>query len=314
MIRRSDQPFLARAVRVGGKMALERCLDPTPSNGVALTGDDTLAEGDYVIAALEAAGARVVQRLADGNSMLARIYAIAVTHRMDPLFPARVRDEVRSLLTEPGIREPSLVDLTPIPFCTIDGPATRDLDQALHVVATEDGFRLSYALADASWFVTPGSALFAEAMDRASSFYLPGLVVSMLPRELSEGVCSLNPGDERRALVMVLELDGEGRVMDRRWVRARIRSRAKLAFAEVPGLLAGDGGARLGPGLIESLRAFRELGRVLVARRERAGVVRYRRDEVDLTISSGGRGLIPLRSIDDPVERWNEEVSVLCDF
>ncbi len=292
---------------------MEHCLDPTPNKRLLLAGDDTVGEGDYVIAAPEAGGARVVQRLADGGSMLARMYAIAVGHGLDPLFPAGVSEEVESLLRESGIQEPSLTDLTSLPFCTIDGPSTRDLDQALHVVATAAGFQLSYALADASWFVRPGSALFGAAVHRASSFYLPGLVIPMLPRELSEGLCSLNPGVDRRALVMVLDLDREGEVTQRRWVRARIRSRAKLAFGEIPSLLAEPGKARLEPGLTASLKAFRDLGEVLVARRARAGVVRYRRDEVDLTITPGGRGLIPLRSIDDPVERWNEEVSVLCN-
>jgi ribonuclease R len=194
MTLRSDWLFLGRALRTDGGMTIERCLDPTRSNRVVLAGDDTLGEGDYVIAVLETEGARVVQRLADGGSMLARIYAIAVAHRLDPVFPAGVKEEVESLLQEPGIWEPGLSDLTSIPFCTIDGPDTRDLDQALHVLATDGGFQLSYALADASWFVTPGSALFGEAVHRASSFYLPGLVIPMLPRELSEGVCSLNPG------------------------------------------------------------------------------------------------------------------------
>jgi ribonuclease R len=113
---------------------------------------------------------------------------------------------------------------------------------------------------------------------------------------------------------MVLDLDRQGEVMDRRWVRARIRSCAKLAFADVLGLLADQGTARVEPGLRVSLQAFRDLGQILVARRQQAGVVRYRRDEVDLTITPGGRGLLALRSIDDPVERWNEEVSVLCNI
>jgi ribonuclease R len=294
-------------------MYLDRCLGSTPSNRLMVAGEETLAPGDYVVAELSDNGARVVQRLAKGGSMLARIYAIAVANGLDPVFADGVAEEVAAFLNEPGIQDPELTDLRSIPFCTIDGPSTRDLDQALHVVATDAGFRLRYALADASWFVTPGSALFTEAVNRASSFYLPGLVIPMLPRELSEGLCSLNPDAERRALVMVLDLDPDGRVTDRRWLRARIRSRAKLAFGEVSSLLSDPALARREPGLSESLRAFRDLGMVLVARRQRDGVVRYRRDEVDLNITPGGRGLIPLRSIEDPVERWNEEVSVLCN-
>ena len=136
----------------------------------------------------------------------------------------------------------------------------------------------------------------------------------MLPRVLSEGIVSLNPRVARRALVMVLELDGEGQVIRRDWVRARVRSRAKLAFEQVAPMLAGE--PQAGPEASElraNLAAFRDLGETLARRRDRDGVVRYRRDEVDLTLVDGIRGLVPVRPVVNPVERWNEEVSVLCN-
>jgi ribonuclease R len=122
--------------------------------------------------------------------------------------------DTADLLATPGIDDPLLEDLRGLPFCTIDDPATRDLDQALHVTASAHGYRLHYALADASWLVPMGSALFEEALTRASSFYLPGLVVPRLPRPLSEGIVSLNPGVDRRALVMVLDIEGGGTISD----------------------------------------------------------------------------------------------------
>lgn len=150
--------------------------------------------------------------------------------------------DTADLLATPGIDDPLLEDLRGLPFCTIDGPATRDLDQALHVTASAHGYRLHYALADASWLVPMGSALFGEALTRASSFYLPGLVVPRLPRPLSEGIVSLNPGVDRRALVMVLDIEGGGTISRRAWVRGPVRSQAKLAFDEVPRLRAGKNG------------------------------------------------------------------------
>ena len=313
--------FLGVGIHVEGRPLLERCFDPTPARRSPLAAGEAVGDGDYVLAEADLTGARVRDRLATSGSALAAVYALAVRHGLNPVFPPRVMADADALRARPGIDDPLLADLTGLPFCTINGPTTRDLDQALHVEALVTGFRLHYALADAAWFAPLGSALFAEALRRASSVYLPGLTIPMLPRVLSEDIVSLLPQVPRRALVMMLELDADGEVMRRDWVRARVRSRAKLAFEQVALLLAGDTDTDTGPDapgwlardLRASLAAFRDLGETLARRRDREGVVRYRRDEVDLTLTAGGRGLVPVRPVVNPVERWNEEVSVLCN-
>jgi len=306
--------FLGVGIHVEGRPLLERCFDPTPARRSPLAAGEAVGDGDYVLAEADLTGARVRDRLATSGSALAAVYALAVRHGLNPVFPPRVMADADALRARPGIDDPLLADLTGLPFCTINGPTTRDLDQALHVEALVTGFRLHYALADAAWFAPLGSALFAEALRRASSVYLPGLTIPMLPRVLSEDIVSLAPDVARRALVMVLELDADGQVSRRDWVRARIQSRAKLAFGQVALMLAGDAGAGPdAPALLASLAAFRDLGETLARRRDREGVVRYRRDEVDLALTEGGRGLVPVRPVVNPVERWNEEVSVLCN-
>ncbi|AUB85134.1 ribonuclease catalytic domain-containing protein [Candidatus Thiodictyon syntrophicum] len=308
------ESFLGLGIRVQGHLVLERCFGPTPASQSPLAAGEEVGEGDYVLAETDPRGAWVRERVATSGSALAVVYALAVRHGLNPVFPPRVMADADALRARPGIDDPQLADLTGLPFCTIDGPATRDLDQALHVEPLATGFRLHYALADASWFAPLGSALFAEALRRAASFYLPGLTIPMLPRVLSEGIVSLSPAVSRRALVMVLELDADGQVVRCDWVRARVQSRAKLAFEQVARMLAGDAGAGPeAPELLASLSAFRDLGETLARRRDREGVVRYRRDEVDLTLVDGVRGLVAVRPVVNPVERWNEEVSVLCN-
>jgi ribonuclease R len=221
--------FLGFGIHVEGRPLLERCFDPTPARRSPLAAGEAVGDGDYVLAETDSRGTWVRERLATSGSALAAVYALAVRHGLNPVFPPRVMADADALRARPGIDDPLLADLTGLPFCTIDGPATRDLDQALHVEALVTGFRLHYALADASWFAPLGSALFAEALRRASSFYLPGLTIPMLPRVLSEDIVSLLPQVPRRALVMTLELDADGEVMRRDWVRARVRSRAKPA-------------------------------------------------------------------------------------
>ena len=118
---------------------------------------------------------------------------LAAAHGLTLEYPPAVEAEVEAYLKAPGLDDPALVDRTALPFVTIDGPGTRDLDQAIHVEARAGGFRLRYAIADASYYVRPGTALHAEALRRGASYYLPGLSVPMLPRALSEGLVSIGP-------------------------------------------------------------------------------------------------------------------------
>ena len=149
---------------------------------------------------------------------------------LDPAFPDDVEAEAAAWVAAPGIDDPALTDLSHIPFVTIDGAESRDLDQAMHLSTDATGFRLLYALADGAYYVRPGSALFREALKRGASYYAPGGVVTMLPRSLCEGVISLNPDVDRRALVFDLALDETAGVRETRVYRARVRSRAKLSW------------------------------------------------------------------------------------
>lgn len=242
----------------------------------------------------------------------AALARIVEQHGLRPEFPPDVRAEVQAWLASPGIDDPALVDRTALPFVTVDGPDTRDLDQALHVARLRDGWRVSYAVADAAWFVRPGSALFDEALARGASYYLPGLVVPMLPRELSEGIISLNPAVPRRALVMQMTLDSRGDCTGTEIVRARIRSRAKLAFGQVQALLDRTSHELRNSEYAESLRGLAEVGAVRLARAEERGVVRHRRSEVEVKLGPHWR-FVATRELDGDVERYNEQLSLLAN-
>jgi ribonuclease R len=296
-----------------------RNVAPTPLEGAQAT----LVPGTVVaVEAIGAAGPALgASPLALAGSARAELYRIAWQHGLDPVFPDAVEREVAGWLERPGIDDPALVDLTHLPFVTIDGASSRDLDQALHVAREGEGFCAWYALADASYYVRPGSALFAEALRRGASFYLPGLSVPMLPRALSEGLVSLNPDGPRRALTMVLHLDRSGRVVSTDIVRARVRSRAKLSFGEVQRFAdsapaAGDAGSGplAGTEFASSLLLLRELGRLRIRDSIERGVVRYHREEVDVGLE-GEQGLefAVLASVRGEVELWNEQISLLCN-
>lgn len=256
-----------------------------------------------------------VEVLAEPDTARARLYRILARHGIDPIHPAPVLAEAAAFAADPGTSDPSLVDRRDLPFVTIDNEDSLDLDQALCVERRGQGYRVYYALADAAHFVRPGSALLEEALERGTSYYLPGLCAPMLPPLLSEDLVSLNPEVERRALLFVLDLDAEGRSTRTALERALIRSRAKLSY---PGVQAyhddPEGHALSGQDFTESLDLLRVVGELRIALSRARGVVEYNRSELSLGLEpDGSRFRVGVRER-NAVERWNEQISLLCNM
>lgn len=228
-------------------------------------------------------------------------------------FPPDVLAEVEAFARAPGIDDAALVDRTALPFVTVDGPSTKDLDQALFIDDEADGWAVWYAIADVTHFVRPGSALFAEALRRGASYYLPGYSVPMLPRALSEGLVSLNAGVDRRALLFHHRVTRDGELAGTRVERARIRSRAKLTFDEVQALALTNAGPLVGADFEASLKRLPDVGRARLGQAERRGLVRYRREEVHLTLDGEGVTIAAMEALRDGAEAWNEQLSLLCN-
>jgi ribonuclease R len=259
--------------------------------------------------------ARAIELVALPGSARATMLRLLAAHRLDPEHPVAVLAEVEHLRRAPGIDDPELVDQTALPFVTVDGEGTRDLDQALHVEARDGGFLVRYAIADASWFVRPGTALFAEALRRGASYYLPGLSAPMLPRELSEGLVSLNPGVDRRAIVFEMHVDREGELHRTDIVRARVHSRAQLTFDRVQAMLDGhDGHGIDDPGIVASLHALRDVGELRIARAAARGVVAHRNAEIRIEVrGKNGMDFVVIAEPRNGVERYGEQLSLMCN-
>ncbi|KQQ00875.1 MULTISPECIES: RNB domain-containing ribonuclease [unclassified Rathayibacter] len=125
------------------------------------------------------------------------------------------------------------LDLTAIPFVTIDPPGSLDLDQAVHLESTADGVVLRYAIADVPAVIRPGGALDAETRRRGQTYYLPDGRIPLHPAVLSEGTASLLPEQTRRALVWTLTLDADAEPRSVRLERALVRSAARLDYESV---------------------------------------------------------------------------------
>lgn len=135
------------------------------------------------------------------------------------------------------------VNLTDLPYVTIDSEHTRDMDDALFAKATDNGWVLSVAIADPSSWFGMNTNLDQEAARRCNSLYFPGRSLPMLPQELSNGLCSLLENKDRLALVCDIELDKTGAVVNFEFKEALVRSQGKLSYQQVTQFIEGDASA-----------------------------------------------------------------------
>lgn len=147
-------------------------------------------------------------------------------------------------------------------FFTIDGSSTQDLDDALAIKKTDFGWQLSIAIADVSTFITPGSPLDKIAAKKASSIYLPGQKVSMLPEVLSADLCSLRLDRDRLALICQMDIGTDGEIRDTRYIDAVIKSHGKLNYDDVAAFLDTQEGANFSEAIQQSLNELYALSQV----------------------------------------------------
>lgn len=170
------------------------------------------------------------------------------------------------------------VDLTHIPLPTIDPEDARDHDDAVWVTRDGAGFRAWIAIADVSSYVTPGSALDAEALKRGCSVYLPDRAVPMLPRALSSNLCSLLPDEVRLCLCVEAEIDATGQVISTKLHRGFMKSAAKLTYGGVARALGFTEEPPKEPkaeAMVKDLRVAYELSLALRGRRMARGALDF---------------------------------------
>ena len=202
-----------------------------------------------------------------GSSDEAKRCAKALLYAKDirTRFPDKVRDEAKKFegaeVSEKDCE--GRMDLRALPIFTIDSAETKDIDDAISLTRTSDGgFELGVHIADVSNYVKPGTELDNEAFSRATSVYYADQVVPMLPKALSNGICSLNENELRLAFSCLMRLDKEGNLTDYRFVKSIIRSRVKGVYSEINALLAGTADAEIKAkyaDVIDQLPAMKEL-------------------------------------------------------
>ncbi|MDQ2077164.1 VacB/RNase II family 3'-5' exoribonuclease [Marinimicrobium sp. ABcell2] len=145
----------------------------------------------------------------------------------------RAQEQAQAINLTPIVLAEEQEDLTHLPFVTIDSENTRDMDDAVYLEATESGWHLKVAIADPTRFIAPGTPLDQEAQRRASTVYLLGQSITMLPTELSHDTFSLVPDQQRPALICTLHVGQDGSIGEFSFTEAMIRSHHKLNYQSV---------------------------------------------------------------------------------
>ena len=179
------------------------------------------------------------------------------------------------------------VDLRDLPFVTVDGSDARDFDDAVYCTSEADGWRLVVAIADVAHYVRIGSELDVEAAKRGTSVYLPGKVVPMLPPALSNGICSLNPNQDRLALVCDMQLSVSGEVQSSTFYEAVLRSHCRLTYREVSSFLRRGESLPGGAAVRDSILAFHDAYNVLSKAARERGSVDFNTVETFVDIENG---------------------------
>lgn len=205
-------------------------------------------DGDKVLAEISYRGRRhaehkvkIILSFGSSETAFACAESILAMHGVIKEFPEEVAKEAHKI-SEGGVQEYSFnnrEDLRGLNIFTIDSAESKDLDDAVSVERTENGYLLGVHIADVSYYVKGNSELDKEALRRGTSIYYADKVIPMLPKELSNGICSLNPDEDRLTLSAFMELDSDGKMLNYRFCKSVIKSRVKGVYSEINKILDG---------------------------------------------------------------------------
>ena len=208
-------------------------------------------------------------------------------------FPIEAKKEAQSLNQFIDKKDiPNRVDFRDLDIFTIDGDDSKDLDDAISVSKDENGiYTLGVYIADVSYYVKPGMALDKEAINRGTSIYMLDRVVPMLPFELSNGICSLNAGEDRFVLAIVMKIDENGIVKSSKISKGIVNVKERMTYTNVAKILDNSDSdviARYEKN-IKDFKLMEELAKILKARREKNGSLNLNIPETKIIFDENGK-------------------------
>lgn len=253
-------------------------------------------EGDKVLAEIIQRGsrhsehrARIIMAFGSAENAVSCANSILAVNGIVPEFPFKALKEARKI-AEAGIQEyeyNNREDLRDECIFTIDSAEAKDLDDAVSISKHEDHYILGVHIADVSYYVKGNSALDKEALNRGTSIYYANKVVPMLPKELSNGICSLNPNEDRLTFSVFLKVDFEGNLKNYTFKKTVINSKIKGIYSEINTILSGETTPEIlekYAHVMDSIILMNELADLLIACKKRRGAPQIETVESKLII------------------------------
>lgn len=315
ILRRAHQQLLG-SYQTRGTTAQVFPLNPKLGGPIKVAPRPDIASGDVVVIRMDhfagperPAEGRVIEILGPGDNPQVDIETVIRNHNLPHRFSAATLNQAESLPNLIATEDLAVrVDLRELTLVTIDGDDARDFDDAVTARKEADGhFKLWVCIADVSHYVTPGSPLDVDARERGASVYFPGFCLPMLPEKLSNGICSLNPDEDRLVICAELTFSTMGRRTAKKFYPAVIRSRARLTYRQVAACLSSPETCELENSLRSQLKQMEQLAAILNQARRQRGSLDLELPETGVVLDQNG---IPcdLRKVDrTPAHRLIEE-------
>lgn len=235
---------------------------------------------------------KIVEILGKKGERGVEIDSIIRAHGLPEEFPKKVIDEANFVAGQELEDEIARrLDLRDLDIFTIDGEDAKDLDDAISIEVLPNGnYKLGVHIADVTHYVKEKSKLDKEALKRATSVYLVDKVIPMLPKQLSNGVCSLNPFEDKLTLSCIMEIDAEGKVVKYDIAETVINSKARMTYTEVSDILEKDDEKlkKTFAKQVDDFIAAEKLARILMKRRQRRGAIDFDFPEAKIILNKNG--------------------------
>lgn len=234
---------------------------------------------------------KIIRRVCHKDDPNSDILGIAASHGFDHEFPDEVKEEVKNIPKDIKNEDlSSREDKRKKIVVTIDGDDTKDIDDAISLEILPNGNRLlSVHIADVSHYVKPGTAIFREALKRGTSVYMLNSVIPMLPRELSNGICSLNPNEDRLAKTCEMEIDKDGNIVKSRIVNSVICSKKKMTYTAVNDIIENGKVPEGYEEYTDLIKEMHHLSEQMGIHRKSKGVVEFNKPEMKFKVDLKGR-------------------------
>lgn len=242
------------------------------------------------------------------------ILSIAAKHDINPNFSLETIEELKSIPDEVSSDElVGRTDLTSEMIFTIDGDDTKDIDDAISVKKLENGYELGVHIADVSNYVKIGSSLYDDAFNRGTSSYLADTVIPMIPHQLSNGICSLNPDVIRLTISCIMKINMKGKVESYDIFPSYIKSRKQMTYKNVNKILDENVIPEGYEEFSENLKIMHELAIILRKEKISRGYIDFGIDEAKIVQDENGKAIDIVKRVQGTGEKLIEDFMIAAN-